>query len=175
VPRAAPLTRNNGQGPMKVTPDAVSDAPRSAGPPPLGRLGLVVTLGAALVVVLDFSIVNVALPALSGEMGVSTVTAGWVVTAYALTFGGLLVIGGRASDIFGRPRLLVAGLVVFAVASAAGGVAVDFPPAGRGAGDPGRMRAGEPGAARGVPARRAAQPATGGAAVDLSASHPCRG
>jgi MFS family permease len=115
------------RGPVKVTADAVSHPPRSAGSSPLGRLGLVLTLGAALVVVLDFSIVNVALPSLSVEMGVSTMTAEWVVTAYALAFGGLLVIGGRASDIFGRPRLLVAGLVLFAAASAAGGVAVDFP------------------------------------------------
>jgi EmrB/QacA subfamily drug resistance transporter len=106
---------------------STSDARRSVGSAPLGRLGLAVTLGAALVVVLDFSIVNVALPSLSAEMGVSTMTAEWVVTAYALTFGGLLIVGGRASDLFGRPRLLVAGLVVFAVASAAGGLAVDFP------------------------------------------------
>ncbi len=112
---------------MTVAAKAASDRPRSAGSGPLGRLGLVVTLGAALVVVLDFSIVNVALPSLSVEMGVSTMTAEWVVTAYALTFGGLLVAGGRASDLFGKPRLLVAGLVLFAVASAAGGVAVDFP------------------------------------------------
>jgi EmrB/QacA subfamily drug resistance transporter len=76
--------------------------------------------------VLDFSIVNVALPSLSTEMGVSTMTAQWVVTAYALTFGGLLVIGGRASDLFGKTRLLVAGLVVFALASAAGGLATNF-------------------------------------------------
>jgi len=106
--------------------DVIPDASRSAGPPRLGRLGLAVTLGAALVVVLDFSIVNVALPSLSAEMGVSTITAQWVVTAYALTFGGLLVVGGRASDLFGRSRLLVAGLVLFALASAAGGLAVDF-------------------------------------------------
>jgi EmrB/QacA subfamily drug resistance transporter len=92
----------------------------------LGRVGLSVTLGAALVVVLDFSIVNVALPALSVAMGVSTTTSEWVITAYALTFGGLLVLGGRASDFFGRRSMLLAGLVVFAIASAAGGVAVNF-------------------------------------------------
>jgi EmrB/QacA subfamily drug resistance transporter len=92
----------------------------------LGRLGLFVALGGSLVVVLDFSIVNVALPALSVEMGVSTTTAQWVITAYALTFGGLLVLGGRASDFFGRRPVLLAGLVLFAVASAAGGVAVNF-------------------------------------------------
>ena len=106
--------------------EVVRDTPPSAGSPRLGRLGLGITLGAALVVVLDFSIVNVALPSMSAEMGVSTMTVEWVVTAYALSFGGLLVIGGRASDLFGRSRLLVAGLVVFALASAAGGVAVDF-------------------------------------------------
>ena len=112
---------------MNAAAEAGSDPPRSAGSPPLGRLGLLVTLGAALVVVLDFSIVNVALPSLSAEMGVSTMTAEWVVTAYALTFGGLLVsVDGRATCSASR-RLLVAGLVVFAIASAAGGVAVDFP------------------------------------------------
>jgi EmrB/QacA subfamily drug resistance transporter len=112
---------------MNAAASAATEPPRSAEPRPLGRLGLVVTLGAALVVVLDFSIVNVALPSLSAEMGVSTMTAEWVVTAYALTFGGLLVVGGRASDLFGRRRLLVAGLVFFAVASTAGGLAVGFP------------------------------------------------
>src|ERR1700690_1400527 len=66
------------------------------------------------------------LPPLSVTMCVSTATAEWVITAYALTFGGLLVLGGRASDFFGRRRVLLAGLALFAVASAAGGVAVNF-------------------------------------------------
>src|SRR6478672_9924398 len=91
---------------------------------PLGRLGLGVALGASLVVLLDFCIVNVALPALGAAMGVSTTTSEWVITAYALTFGGLLVLGGRASDFFGRRRMLLAGLVLFALASAAGGFAL---------------------------------------------------
>ena len=77
-------------------------------------------------VVLDFSIVNVALPTLSAELGVSADAAQWVVTAYALTFGGLLVLGGRAADLFGRRRTLTVGLVSFAVASAAGGLAGDM-------------------------------------------------
>ncbi len=94
--------------------------------PALSRLGLWVVLGASMVVVLDFSIVNVALPALSIEMGLATTTAEWVVTAYALTFGGLLILGGRAADYLGHRRVLIAGLVVFAAASAAGGVAPDF-------------------------------------------------
>jgi EmrB/QacA subfamily drug resistance transporter len=93
---------------------------------PLSRLGLWVVLGASMVVVLDFSIVNVALPQLSSEMGLATTTAEWVVSAYALTFGGLLILGGRAADYFGHRRVLIAGLIVFAFASAAGGLALDF-------------------------------------------------
>jgi EmrB/QacA subfamily drug resistance transporter len=101
-----------------------STQPPSAGLP---GLGLLVALGGSLVVVLDFSIVNVALPTLTVAMGVSTTTGEWVITAYALTFGGLLVLGGRASDFFGRRRMLIAGLVLFALASAAGGLAMNFP------------------------------------------------
>jgi EmrB/QacA subfamily drug resistance transporter len=93
---------------------------------PLGRIGLIVALTAQLVVVLDFSIVNVALPSISRQLGISSTTAQWVVTAYALTFGGLLILGGRASDLFGRRRVLVVGLVAFACASAAGGVAANL-------------------------------------------------
>src|SRR5437667_72711 len=87
--------------------------------PSIGGLALGIVLAAQLVVVLDFSIVNVALPALSSELGVSADAAQWVVTAYALAFGGLLVLGGRAADFFGRRRVLTVGLVGFAVASAA--------------------------------------------------------
>jgi MFS family permease len=93
----------------------------------LGRLALVIVLTAQLVVVLDFSIVNVALPNISRDFHVTSTSVQWVVTAYAITFGGLLVLGGRAADMFGRRRLFVAGLVGFAVASAAGGVASSFP------------------------------------------------
>jgi len=90
---------------------------------PLGGVGLVVALAAQLVVVLDFSIVNVAMPSMSRELGISSTAGQWVVTAYALTFGGLLILGGRASDLFGRRRILIVGLTVFACASAAGGAA----------------------------------------------------
>ena len=86
-----------------------------------------VVLSAQFVVVLDFSIVNVALPSISRELHVSSTSVQWVVTAYAITFGGLLVFGGRAADLFGRRRLFVAGLVGFALASAAGGVAINLP------------------------------------------------
>src|SRR5439155_16028611 len=105
----------------------------SASPPRMGRIGslgglaLVVVLSAQLVVTLDFSIVNVALPSIGRELHASSTSVQWVVTAYAITFGGLLMLGGRAADLFGRRRLFVAGLAGFAVASAAGGVAINLP------------------------------------------------
>jgi MFS family permease len=96
--------------------------PVTAIDPPLSRLGLWVVLGASMVVVLDFTIVNVALPQLSIGLGLPTTTAEWVVTGHALTFGGLLIVGGRAADYFGHRRVLIGGLVGFAFASAAGGL-----------------------------------------------------
>jgi EmrB/QacA subfamily drug resistance transporter len=68
-------------------------------------------------VVLDISIVNVALPAMQRDLGFSTSTLQWVVNAYALTFAGFLLLGGRAGDIFGRRRMFLIGLIVFAGAS----------------------------------------------------------
>ena len=76
-------------------------------------------------VVLDFSIVNVALPSIRQALGFGGDSVQWVVTAYAITFGGLLILGGRAADILGRRRMFVAGLVVFAAASLAGGLTGD--------------------------------------------------
>jgi len=76
-------------------------------------------------VVLDFSIVNVALPSIESQLGVPTSVAQWVVTGYAIAFGGLLILGGRAADLFGRRRMFIAGLVVFTLASLAGGLARD--------------------------------------------------
>jgi MFS family permease len=99
---------------------------RTVGPGALGRFGLAIILSAQLVIVLDFSIVNVALPDISRELHASSTSVQWVVTAYAITFGGLLVLGGRAADLFGRRRLLIWGLAGFAVASAMGGVATNL-------------------------------------------------
>jgi EmrB/QacA subfamily drug resistance transporter len=76
-------------------------------------------------VVLDFSIVNVALPSIERELAVTTAVAQWVVTGYAIAFGGLLILGGRAADLLGRRRMFIAGLVVFSLASLAGGLASD--------------------------------------------------
>ena len=76
-------------------------------------------------VVLDFSIVNVALPSIERELGMAADAVQWVVTGYAISFGGLLILGGRAADLFGRRRMFIAGLVAFALASLAGGLAQD--------------------------------------------------
>jgi EmrB/QacA subfamily drug resistance transporter len=94
-----------------------------AGSRPSIRLALI--LVAAFMVVLDFSIVNVALPSIERELGVTTAVAQWVVTGYAIAFGGLLILGGRAADLLGRRRMFIAGLVVFSLASLAGGLARD--------------------------------------------------
>ena len=89
------------------------------------RLALPLILVAAFMVVLDFSIVNVALPSIQRELGVSAATVQWVVTGYAIAFGGLLILGGRAADTFGRRRMFVTGLLLFSAASLAGGLAQD--------------------------------------------------
>jgi EmrB/QacA subfamily drug resistance transporter len=87
------------------------------------RLALILIAG--FMVVLDFSIVNVALPSIERELAVPAAVAQWVVTGYAITFGGLLILGGRAADLLGRRRMFIAGLVVFSLASLAGGLAGD--------------------------------------------------
>ena len=80
---------------------------------------------AQFMVVLDVSIVNVALPAIQHDLGFSATGLQWVVTAYALTFGGLLLLGGRLADLFGRRRIFLLGLGLFTAASLLGGFATD--------------------------------------------------
>jgi EmrB/QacA subfamily drug resistance transporter len=81
---------------------------------------------AQLMVVLDATIVNIALPSAQADLGFGTADRQWVVTAYALAFGGLLLLGGRLADLFGRRRTLLIGLAGFALASALGGAATGF-------------------------------------------------
>ena len=76
-------------------------------------------------VVLDFSIVNVALASIEREFGFSASAVQWIVTGYAIAFGGLLILGGRAADMFGRRRMFMTGLAIFTAASLAGGLAHD--------------------------------------------------
>ena len=80
---------------------------------------------AQLMVVLDATIVNIALPSAQQDLGISDGNRQWVITAYALAFGGLLLFGGRIADLWGRKRTFVAGLIGFAGASALGGAATN--------------------------------------------------
>src|SRR5215469_314581 len=87
----------------------------------LGVVGL-----AQLMVILDATIVTIALPSAQHALGFSNADRQWVVTAYSLAFGGLLLLGGRLSDLLGRRLMLIIGLVGFAAASAVGGAATSF-------------------------------------------------
>jgi MFS family permease len=78
---------------------------------------------AQLMLVLDFSIVNVAMPSIKAALGFSESSLQWVISAYALTFGGFLMLGGRAADLFGRRRVFMSGLALFSAASLLGGFA----------------------------------------------------
>src|SRR2546421_592867 len=109
---AQPLT---GRSPSAVT--AAGPAQRRLG------LALVVIATAQLMVVLDATIVNVALPHIQQALGFSGSGLEWVVNAYALTFGGLLLLGGRAGDILGRRRVFIWGVILFSAASLLGGFA----------------------------------------------------
>jgi EmrB/QacA subfamily drug resistance transporter len=88
-----------------------------------GRLTLLLLCGVQLLVVLDASIVNIALPAIQRALGFSQQNLQWVPSGYVLTFGGLLLLGGRAADLIGRRLVLNAGVALFALSSLAGGLA----------------------------------------------------
>ena len=102
----------SGAGSAPNLPDYAPAAPAGGGNSRLG-LALVVIATAQLMVVLDATIVNVALPHIQQALGFSGNGLEWVVNAYAVTFGGLLLLGGRAGDILGRRRVFVAGLLLF--------------------------------------------------------------
>ena len=116
IPQPAP-------GPQSVTGRAASPAATAGGGNRRLGLALLVIATAQLMVVLDGTIVNVALPHIQLALGFSGTGLEWVVNAYAITFGGLLLLGGRAGDILGRRRVFVAGLLLFSAASLLGGFA----------------------------------------------------
>jgi EmrB/QacA subfamily drug resistance transporter len=86
-------------------------------------LALYVLCGASLMIVLDATIVNVALPSIRDDLGFTETSLAWVVNAYTLTFGGFLLLGGRLGDLYGHRRLFLAGISVFTLASAGCGIA----------------------------------------------------
>jgi EmrB/QacA subfamily drug resistance transporter len=108
-----------------ATKTVETPAGQAAAHPPDSRrwLALVVIAIAQLMVVLDATIVNIAMPSAQQALGISQADRQWIVTAYTLAFGGLLLLGGRIADYAGRKRMLLIGLAGFALASALGGVA----------------------------------------------------
>src|SRR5437867_4113711 len=86
-------------------------------------LALIVLCLGALMIVLDTTIVNVALPSIREDLGFSQTSLAWVVNAYILTFGGFLLLGGRLGDLFGHRRLFLAGITLFSLASLGCGLA----------------------------------------------------
>jgi EmrB/QacA subfamily drug resistance transporter len=126
---ARPESRGGRRGSTPVRAAGRARTPRTAnhtsGPSGLSGRALALVLVASFMVVLDFSIVNVALPSIRQALGFGGDSVEWVVTAYAITFGGLLILGGRLADILGRRRMFVVGLATFAGASLAAGLTGD--------------------------------------------------
>src|SRR5271156_6010433 len=112
---------------MSVEVTAGPDAVQA--PPSESRLGsrsswlLIVCCVAQFMVILDLSIVNVALPSIQSSLGFLAPELQWIVDAYAITFAGFLMLGGRAADHFGQRRTFVTALLLFGIASLAGGAA----------------------------------------------------
>ncbi|MFL6287449.1 MAG: MFS transporter, partial [Actinomycetes bacterium] len=102
---------------QSVESDSQIEAPRNLG------LALVVICTAQLMVVLDATIVNIALPHIAIDLGFTPANLQWVLTAYTLAFGGFLLLGGRAGDILGRRRVFIFGIWLFALGSLGGGLA----------------------------------------------------
>ncbi|MFE2519106.1 MFS transporter [Streptomyces mirabilis] len=105
-----------------VAPAGPDTSGSSSGGRHLG-LALFVIAAAQLMVVLDATITNIALPAIQTDLGVSDANLAWIVNSYALAFGGLLLLGGKAGDLFGRRKMFQVGIAVFTLASLLGGLA----------------------------------------------------
>ncbi len=100
-------------------PPAVHPAPS----PSRHRLALAILVTCQLMLILDATVMNVALPRIQAALHFSPTSLSWVITGYTLTYGGLLLLGGRAGDILGRRRMFIGGVAVFTVASLLGGLA----------------------------------------------------
>jgi EmrB/QacA subfamily drug resistance transporter len=108
-----------------TTPTVAAATPEEEAPGVGRHLGwaLVLISVAQLMVVLDATIANIALPYIGADLDISQANLTWIVTGYALAFGGFLLLGGRLGDLYGRRRVFMIGLVIFAVASLLGGLA----------------------------------------------------
>jgi EmrB/QacA subfamily drug resistance transporter len=106
-----------------ATPEPVAEPPVEEGHGQRLGIALTVISAAQLMVVLDGTIVNIALPHIKTDLGFSQADLAWVVNAYSLAFGGLLLLGGRAGDLLGRRKVFMTGVVIFSVASLLGGLA----------------------------------------------------
>ena len=91
------------------------------------NLALMLLAMTQFVIVIDASIVNIALPSIGRALSFSQADLSWVVNAYTLTFGGFLLLGGRLADLMGRRRMFIVGLLLFSAASLAGGLAQSEP------------------------------------------------
>ena len=108
---------------MSEPASAASTPSESTGPDPGRWWALVVLAAAQLMIILDASIVNIALPSAQTDLDISNADRQWMVTAYTLAFGSLLLLGGRIADYTGRKRTFIIGLLGFALAAAIGGLA----------------------------------------------------
>src|SRR6476469_1280011 len=111
-----------------MSPSLTSTSPSTTPtelPPNAGRAaaGIAIVLVAQLMLVLDATVVNVALPRIDTALGFGPASLSWVLNAYTLAFGGLLLLGGRLGDVYGRLKVFEVGLAVFTLASALGGLA----------------------------------------------------
>ncbi|NYH40657.1 EmrB/QacA subfamily drug resistance transporter [Micromonospora jinlongensis] len=110
-------------GTTSTAPGAPGAGTSTGAPHPRRWIALAVIAVSQLMVVLDATIVNIALPQAQADLGISDANRQWVVTAYTLAFGGLLLLGGRIADYWGRKRTFIVGMTGFALASALGGLA----------------------------------------------------
>ncbi|WP_244930292.1 MFS transporter [Nocardioides sp. W7] len=113
-------TRTTPAGSPDLPTDRPTELPENAG---RAAAGIAIVLVAQLMLILDATVVNVALPHIDADLGFGPASLSWVLNAYTLAFGGLLLLGGRLGDVFGRRRMFETGLAVFTLASLLGGLA----------------------------------------------------
>ncbi|TXS54933.1 DHA2 family efflux MFS transporter permease subunit [Streptomyces sp. t39] len=108
---------------VQARPHAETSRPSASAPSPRTWAVLLAACAGQFLVVLDVSVVNVALPSMRAELGMSATGLQWVLNAYSIAFAGFMLLGGRAADIFGRKRMFLIGLGLFTLTSLAGGLA----------------------------------------------------